>query len=337
MLSVNANVNFIREGFTPICPFDSENNRLDPSVSSDHTEIALKTPEGRTINSWNISNPEYHCYFKYGAKPPFFQTHMYVEQPYKEGKLVPGLEQKIERQVQVIRKRFLTKKVSIQVIVEGYSAFFKELSERLNKLGAEFKLVSLLDTKAIELTDHRNITGILVNLDHFDLLNQGLVETKYHEEQDGKKEKDLALPYARLRDKLSQRTLTVVGVHIPGCGSQYPKSGLETLASILKDLWKRAQGTSDVIALGDYNTPPFSARTSLIGNLEGQGELLEAPYPTHVNPLSQAANYDQIAIIRSIDSRGNYVPLAKEELSSASIALIESIERSRELTILPKS
>jgi hypothetical protein len=311
-----------------ILPFKAD-NPLHEAVQSDHTEIALKTPEARIINVWNISNPAYHGYYKFGTNPPFYQTHMYVEKPYLEnGELEASLANKIEDQLNMIANRFIKGEVSIQVIVEGYEEFYEQLIKKFQESNfTNYAICSLLNYKPEGWKKKSNVTAILVNTLFFKVLESNVVLKKYFEEEDSNKEKDFQMPFVKVSDELSNHQIFIIGVHINGCASQYPKSGLEVLAKEIQAFWKKGEEQADIIALGDFNTVPKNAKLSLLGNLNDQGILLNAPYPTHVNPHSMAGNYDQAIIMKSTELR-KYEILTSDALSLASQKLIESIWKS---------
>lgn len=329
-------VNFNNEDLNPILPF-GEDNPLDKKVQSDHCELAIMIPPTqescgfRTINVWNISNPAYHGYFQYGDQPPFHHTHLFVDKPYQEGKLDERLTTKIEEQVNTIAQRFANRTIHIQVIVEGYEDFYDLLAQKLQELGAkDYMIVNLLKDKPADWKKEWNVTGILVNTVCYQVLESDVVRGKYCEEQDSNKEKDFQMPYVKVEDRLSHHQFYVLGVHINECASQYPKSGLELLSKEIMKLWLKGQKKADVLALGDYNTAPKNSQISVLGELEGDKELLTTPYPTHVNPSSLAGIYDQASLLRAEGSPWKYVVLTLDGISDASKALVKSIQTSRE-------
>src|ERR1700722_9252896 len=192
---------FDSESFTQILPFD-QGNPLKEGVQSDHTEIALKTRDNRVINIWNISNPTYHCYFKFGDTPPFHKTHLFVEKPFIEGVMDTKLAEKSDSQITTIAERFVRGEVNIQVIVEGYESFYKELTDKIVALGhKEFQLISMLNEKPAQWDSKKNVTALLIDTSRFSVLKSGIIETKYLEEEDSKKEKEFCLPFAHVSDK----------------------------------------------------------------------------------------------------------------------------------------
>ena len=312
---------FDNEGFTSILPFN-QGNPLKNGVFSDHAEIALKV-DNRVMNVWNISNPEYHCYFEYGDNPPFHHTDLFVNKPFVDEVMDKGLQDKTNDQINTIATRFVKGEVSIQIIVEGFDSFYKDLNDKIQELGSDnFQIIRNTDLKG-------NITGILVDTSKFSILTKGVSYVKYNEIEDSDNKKEMRNPFVHIKDKSSGKSMVVVGVHVSGCGSQYPKSGLKTLMEIIEQIYELNLGKSDVIAAGDFNTPPMNARESIIETMKHQAILLNAPYPTHANPKSQAANYDQVVIVQA-DTTIKYEMLQAPEVSVASQNLIKSIEQSRE-------
>ncbi len=339
-LNTTSSIPFNSEAFTPLLPFN-EKNFLELAVQSDHAEIAIKTPDNRIINVWNISNPAYHCYFKYGKTPPFHHTHLFVDQPYVNGKMEEHLAKKTQDQITTIAERFVKGEVNVQIIVEGFESFFSDLSKKITSLKhTEFTIFSLLDHKPPHWKSEWNVTGILIDTSRFKIVQQKVYSLKYKEEQDENREKDFDLPVVWLRDLTKEEMIVVAGVHINGCSSQYPKTGLETLANIIKEIREEFFGYYDIIAAGDYNTIPARLRENLIHapnpsntnmtSIKIDKKLLIAPYPTHVNPASEAANYDQALIITAKPERC-YQILPVESLSKASQGLVQSIQKSRQL------
>lgn len=321
---------FELDSLNDILPFNDD-NKLSSNVQSDHAEIALRVANDKIINIWNISNPAYHCYYKYGDNPPFHKTHLFVNKPFTDSVMESSLTSKIESQVATIAARFVLEDVNIQVIVEGYEAFYKLLSDTIKALGVEhFQIISLLNhEKPKNWKAENNVTALLIDTSQFKIIESGVIFSKYMEEEDGNKEKDFHLPFAHIRDISSDHTMIIAGVHVNGCGFQYPKTGLKTLALSIEALRNKTSGLADVIAAGDFNTPVMNSRKEM------SAIVLNAPYPTHVNPKSQAGNYDQVVILpkngsNTLQTMANYEMLFPSYLSISSQCLIKSIEKSRE-------
>jgi hypothetical protein len=196
----------------------------------------IRTPNNRIINIWNISNPTYHCYFKYGDNPPFHNTHLFVENPFLEESMDKGLAAKSDSQIMTIAERFVKGEVNVQVIIEGYESFYNKLADKINALGhKEFRFISMLNEKPLQWDAKKNVTGILIDTSRFSVLESGVkyIKYKYREEQSSNQEKEFCLPFAHIRDKATDHAMVIAGVHVNGCASQYPKTGLETLAGII--------------------------------------------------------------------------------------------------------
>lgn len=317
---------FNGNGFNRIVPFS--HGALDARVQSDHAEIGIKMTSGCILNLWNISNPKHHKNFEYGALPPFKNTHLYVKEPFNNGNLDPSLLAKIEDQIEVIAKRFDTDKVHVQVIVEGYESFFNQLAEKINQIGIEiFEIISLVNhkNKPENWDNYSNMTGILVNGNCFTILDRDVVHLKYKEEADEGKEKELYIPYVHLEDNRN-RTVVIAGVHIPGCTSQRPKTGLKMIAEQMHEFFFKTLGKSDIIMIGDFNTSPQFCQEDLLSYLKIPAKLFQPEYLTHVNPKSEAAKYD-LAVIACHDDyyMKAYKPLPITAMSKSSQALVSSI------------
>lgn len=320
---------FFQDSFTPILPFD-ESNPLDPKVQSDHVEVGLKV-KGYVINAWNISNPRFHPYFGKGERPPFLQTHLFVKDPLEQGVLEKTLMKKIKSQIGVIAKRFVEGKVNIQIIVEGYSLFYYELIEKIQKLGlSTFFLVSHLNNRPTVWNDRWNVTALMINTAKFTIHESQTFFSQYHDREDSGYEKNFVLPYALIEDKENREKLIIAGAHISGCPSQYPKTALELLAQTVCFIFGKTQGEIDMIIAGDFNTTPEYLEKGLLPFLPPSASLINASYPTHVNPSSFAANYDQaVLLLGNQEKKNSYKSLKEKHLSPASQALISSIQRSR--------
>lgn len=320
---------FSQDSFTPILPFD-ESNPLDPDVQSDHAEVGLKV-NGHVINAWNISNPKFHGFFGKGERPPFRQTHLFVSDPFEKGVLEETLRKKIKSQIKVIAKRFVAGKVNIQIIVEGYSLFYSDLIKKITKLGLNtFFLVSHLNNRPTNWNDRWNVTALMINTEKFTIHESQTFFSQYYDREDSGNEKNFVLPYALLEDKKTGEKMIITGAHISGCPSQFPKTALELLAQTIGFIFQQTQGEIDIIIAGDFNTPPEYLEKGLLPFLPPSASLIKAPYPTHVNPNSHAANYDQaVVILGSKETKGSYKKLKEKHLSAASQALIGSIQKSR--------
>lgn len=344
--------------FNLIKPFDHE-NFLPSSVQSDHTEIQIKTPDDKIINIWNICNPAYQCNFQSGEPPPFHNTHLFATRPEvsaEENGKPTYLTPKVIDQISTIAERFVAGNVNIQIIIEGYKPFYSALIKKISELGhTHFQIIStpLLSEKVYGWNPETNFTGILIDTSRFTVLEKSGVFIEYYIEEgdvaqenagplthprvkeDCSNEKTLDLPFAHLVDNESKRTMVVAGVHLPGCRSQFPKNGLEVLKDKIKDLIYDIPGKPDFIVAGDFNTPPLNINPSWLSSLEN-AKFLSCPYPTHVNPRCEAANYDQ-ALIVSETGLDDYVMSPAESLTMSTQELIKSIKMSRQKYLLEEA
>jgi hypothetical protein len=302
------------EGFINIIPFDKQINVLDPDVCSDHTEIGLEIDTNMYILSWNISNPKYHTYFKYGST--FKHTHLYVEEPYINDKLVYCLEDKIQKQLDVFKNNIDSGVFPIQVIIEGFDSFYK----RLENILTSYPNIrhSLIRHKPTETYHTSNISAILVDTNMFDVLESGIQSIEYSASEDNDKIKTTMFPFVRLCNKYTNDIYVVIAIHVNGCNSQYPISGLESLKDFIMYLYTEYQ--NNIIAIGDYNTTPLFAHN--IFNNE-QFNILTTKFLTHCNPNCQACKYDM-----AITYPKSYVPKVMDVdfVSDYSLALIDSID-----------
>lgn len=318
---------FDKEEITQILPFD-RNNPLDAGVQSDHAEIAVRIASTWVINIWNICNVTYHDCFKYGDNPPFYRSHLFVEKPFINDILDKRLVEKSEDQINTIAARFVNGNVNIQIIIEGSTSFYQKLARKIHALGhKKFEIVTSFQKTSKE----ENVPGILVDTSRFSIIERSTMCTEYCEKEDFDQKRVLTLPYVCLAS--ATHRFVVAAAHVNGCRSQYPKSGLENLANMLKSLKMKISEEMDLIVGGDFNTSPKNLRNSFKELLGERGVLLNAPYPTHVNPKSQADNYDQIVILRGTKSE-NYEMLPITSLSASSQNLVHSIARSRQKYLL---
>jgi len=299
--------------FVNITPFDEVDNMLDRDVLSDHSEIGLEIDTDKFLLSWNISNPKYHPYFKYGET--FKNTHLYVAEPYVDNKLVPQLEDKICKQLDVFIKNIDSGSFPVQVIIEGYDEFYKKLANRLISYpNVSFNFIRYEPT---ENNFTSNISGILVDTNIFDVLESDIESITYCATEDNDKVKTTLYPYVRLRNKYTNAICIVIAVHVNGCASQYPVSGLESLKTLIISLYTKYQ--NNIIAIGDYNTPPSYAAKVFDNTLFN---ISTSDYLTHCNPNSQASKYD-IAITYPKSYFLN--TMTADHVSDYSLALIDSI------------
>lgn len=306
------------------------NNPLDPAVQSDHAEIAIRT-DFAVFNAWNIYNPFTQSFFgklKDGHTSPFKDTHLYSENSrlHNQTVIAPLMQKKIDEQVETIASRFCRGEVSVQVIIEGYEGFYKQLEGRINELGKIYSRDYEIIRVKRDPNSIASISAILVDTEKFAIGQHGSLSMRYNETANNAGEikgVQLTLPFAALSHISTGNDITIVAVHIPGVDLQLPENGLQCMAKICDNLWKLNDGSVDVLAMGDYNTTPSFARKFM---LSSGGELLNAPYPTHINPFCQVANYDQVFLKPSNEEKKrSYKFLNSSEISPASQALIKSI------------
>lgn len=311
--------NFDFDGFIEIHPFNNfdSNHALDLDVVSDHTEICICLNNGGWITSWNISNPKYHTYFKYGTT--FKNTHLYVETPYVDNKLISSLEDKIKKQLHELTFLF-----TIQVIIEGYDDLYNQIDDICIKriqTDPEFNY-RIIRYEPTEENFTSNISGILIDARSSDILDAGIETITYTASEDNNKEKSTIYPYAHLRDKLTGNIFTVIAAHVNGCASQYPVSGLEALKKFMLQLSDKYDN-GNIIAIGDFNTPPMFAK-KIFNNSDFN--LVTTNYLTHCNPNSQACKYDFAVLYpKSFTAEAN--ELGFQRMSKYSQALVKSINK----------
>lgn len=301
--------------FVNILPFDTLNNVLGRDVLSDHSEIGLEFDTNKYLLSWNISNPKYHPYFKNG--PTFQKSHLYEKEPYVNGKLIPQLEEKVQKHLDVFKKNIDSGKFPIQIIIEGFDDFYKRLENIfVSYPNINYSLIRFCPT---EENFTSNISGILVDTNMFEVLESGIESITYTESEDDNKTKTTLYPFVRVCCKYTREICIVIAVHVSGCSSQYPKSGIESLKNFMVQLHNKYQ--NNIIAIGDFNTPP--AYIKKICDIESFN-ILAPDYLTHCNPHSQASKYD-VAItypksysLKTMDSK---------HLSNHSLSFIDSINK----------
>lgn len=252
------------------------NTDLDESIISDHAEIQYIIQPGLGITTFNISNPNYHKYFKENAsfKHTNLATTFTDTNPWYMSKETNTIDRIIQH----------TTNLGIYVIVEGYYKLYKQLTDKLTDnfyLLKTPELKTLLDSK--NSTHTQNITSILINEDKFKIITEGLVSQAYSESS---KKCQLVVPWIAL--EATDLKLIIAGIHVPGCAEQFPKSGITELNNILKKL-ALTYPEYKIIAAGDFNTAPSNS-TTLIENLK----LIPPAYFTHMNPNCEIGSYDQI-------------------------------------------
>jgi len=313
-------------------PF-TNSNKLDKNVNSDHSAIGcvLEYDDENPIivQAVNISNVEYHKYFELGDNPPFKQTHLSVPKNCKDDKKNKWLISKTEIQMKNLINDLVTEKVHIQIISEGNYDFLTKMYFKLNELGFNFKMISILNTENHGYVGKpSNITAIIINTSIFEIIEHDTFTFLYKEEQNGGilRDSKLVLPWARILNKKTGKSLVVLGIHLSGCDSQNPKGGLSELNRIItcfNDTFK-----DDLIALGDFNTVPKNIRKQLLNV-----QVLTPLYPTHMNPDSNIVAYDNISYILTGGGIKSINLLDLCDIPIDSQALVTSILKNYEITL----
>jgi len=228
---------------------------------------------------------------------------MNVPQPFdKKGVLENILVWKTSRQVQRIVNAVASGQFIAYVIVEGFLGFYRAVAknlygtEELNKHKSQFDGTSVnnffIAVPKTLTKDFRNSVGIIVNERYCNVRYSDSITVNYKEEG---YEKVLRLTMAAVKVIKSKQKLLIVGVHVSGCNSQFPRNGLLKLTEELLKLRVTFKGC-DVLALGDYNTTPSHVDETVIAQIPG-AQRLPPSYFTHANPNCEAGVYDHAVFI----------------------------------------
>lgn len=155
------------------------------------------------------------------------------------------------------------------------------------------------------------------------MIHQVVTTQRYNEKSADGRQCKLTVPCVQLRNKVTSCQFAVAGVHVPGCASQYPETGLEQLAIILCQLCQEWQ--TAILSVGDYNTPPEGVYKGLITLISPpllHVNYLRVPYDTHVNPNCKAATYDHALWIQPLPCT-----LSLSHISPEGRALVHAIQR----------
>jgi hypothetical protein len=290
-------------GFNPILPFaQASTHHFPSSAKNDHAEIQVKTPCIRIFNALTVS----------------------CEAPYQESQSQSELRLKIDSLTQEIVDRFLRASIDVQIIVEANEAFYQCIEAKLNKADYSLTRRSHLEVSSPK----QKFTGILVNTSKFMLMGVDTICQEYQDEEG--EGVQLSIPYVHLRDQATQEQTIVAGVHIPEVFSQRPTRGLRSLAQILTKLWENSKGYFDLVAMGNFNTPPMYLEEDLLQKMPRTSSHLYPGYLGHVNSRREAVNYDQLVMIPGRkDKKCSYRLAPAEDLSRSSQALISSVEKER--------
>ena len=275
---------------------------LDPKANSDHTAIQIVLNDS-VIGSINISNKAYHHHFNKG---PFEKTHMNTQSEWLDEKAKFQQRQLIDDLVKGVP--------DVQIVVEGYYQFLTELS-----LGPS-QMVSVLD-RADHGLEHstKNITALLVNTDKYQIEQSGIYQTKYIEDPDISRK--LVVPWVHLIRQTDsvKKSLFVLGVHVPGCDSQFPKQGLVRLNDFMETI--SGSYDADIVTMGDFNTIPNNIR-KIMTNFS----VLTPEYPTHINPNLDIVSYDNI-VYKLSDGKISQTPIG--DMHEDTQALVKSLVENR--------
>lgn len=309
----------------------NEKIQLHEYVNSDHSAIGciLKYENDRQINigAVNISNKEYHPYFGLSKDAPFINTHMFVPKNCEDKVKNDWLISKTETQMNNIVRELTENVIDILIIVEGYFDFFTKLDIELKKAGDNFQIISILNKENHGYEGkNSNITGIVIRKRKFEIDVSDTIVQTYTESQDPNihKYSTLTVPFVRVRDINSNKFLTVIGVHLPGCNSQFPKNALCELRTITKSLFEKYK--NDIVALGDYNTIPNNIRKIMTDI-----DVLTPLFPTHINPNCDVVAYDNVSYILSKNDAKSIELMNIYTIPLDSFALVTSLIANRKL------
>lgn len=316
------------EGFVPILPFD-KSNPLPKEVESDHAPLCVEFDNCGSIMMENISNPAHHHYFGNG---PFKDTHMNVPKPLSDGVLEISLVRKTSDQVRRVYDCLTIGDISAYVIIEGFKSFYEALAMKLygkKELNNIFKTES---PKSFAIVvppmekDFRNTIGIVLRNDKYNLLEHKFVTHSYYEDDVPKK---LNITAAEVLGYDGKR-VTIVGVHVSGCDSQFPKAGLSHLAKELIELQRVFNYSQYMIVMGDFNTTPAHVDETVMKDLHAANlcaARLRPNYFTHVNPYYQAVVYDHAIIIFNTICKLTTVDALPKAGKALACAIADSVEK----------
>lgn len=318
------------QGLVPILPFNKSDNVLPEAVESDHAPLIVTGGTEVKIMAENISNPAHHHYFGSGEGHPFKHTHMNVPQPFdSNGVLEPSLDRKIQNQLNRIVRCMKTGGTDAYVIVEGYKSFYEALALQLyghRMLGDSFESAEQCKFRIVVppmSKDFRNKVGIVIR--EATLVKQ-FTEVISEQYIEGDVPKELNLTVLGGCHDYALKYIMIVGVHVSGCASQFPKAGLLLLADKLLKL-HRQYPAYDILVLGDFNTTPDHVDETVMQQLHAAGaaaKRLPSTYFTHANPNCQGGVYDHALSIYA----DAYQLVPVDRLPEAGRALAEAIATS---------
>lgn len=357
----------------PIFPFNYQT--FSPYILSDHAQIRLgfSTSIGKNNDNQeyvivceNICNPEYSHYFN--SSVAFNGTHLNQgrpkDNPYNQ--VIWDMENaKINHIVNTLTNEQNENgtKVVAYIIVESNNGrgndvrgtgINHQLKRRLGFKDFEFVTTSDRDVSS-------NVTTIIINKKYVHHIEEtGVVTLNYDEVEDNGKSKTLKIPYVLFSINNGDQSccsfpyehyIRLYGIHISGCASQFPKTGITKLYEHLA----RLSSDTDIILMGDFNTVPNKLRQvyeeqyddevwdeskgndgdryygRFVGDLSDKSfGIFPPPYLTHVNPNGHAGIYDNIIILET-DTQLNmlsYKALPKDSLPLHALSLVNCIEDS---------
>lgn len=365
-----------------IYPFNYQT--FSPYILSDHAQIRLQLTtttigpqkECTGLNNHNhnhnnyvivcenICNPEYAHYFN--ASESFKGTHLNQAKPKDNpyNQIIWDMETaKVNHIVHTLTNEETEtgSKVVAYVIVESNNGRGNDVrSTGINhqlkrRLGfKEFEFVNTTDRDVSS-----NVTTIIINKKYVHQIHEtGVTTLSYDEVEDKNKGKKLKIPYVLFTMMNGDQScnhfpyhhhIRLCGIHISGCASQFPKTGILKLYEHMA----RLSESADVILMGDFNTTPSKLKQvyeeeyddevwdeykgkegqrcygKFIGDM-GQNSfgIFPPPYLTHVNPNSDAGIYDNVVILEGDAQLNmlNYQMLSKEHLPLHAHSLVNCIE-----------
>lgn len=292
------------------------NNPLHLSVNSDHAMVGAKIKLSNSqliMKSVNISNKQYHFCFGMEESYPFRHTHLFVPKNCQDQDKNKWLLAKTEKQLSDLMNDLLKDKVDVQIIVEGYYEFYKKLGECL---GLDYKIISALDDTYKDKPF--NVTAIVVDTTKYKIIESDVIQQQYTEDGTDKKSR-LIVPWVLLETQTGDRVM-FIGIHLPGCESQFPRVAVEKLYENIMLLHQKYK--ENIVLAGDFNTIPNN-----LEKIMSDVKLLDPKYPTHINPNNDVVCYDNVMYIN--DGNMEIELLNMEDMHSDTQYLIKGLFNSR--------
>jgi hypothetical protein len=177
--------------------------------------------------------------------------------------------------------------------------------------------------------DTEYFTAIIVDTKAFSIFKKIMITSSYIEQEKtpaGKK--SLFLPCVHLHDTKTDYELKVIGIQVPTTESLYPVSALSKIASLLQ----QKQDCVDILAIGDFGSPPQRTTNAFSSFNRAHVEVLRPSYPTYVTSFGEASCHDHAIVIS--ENSSSYSLKGKEALLQSSRELIQTIEFCRKLFLL---